>query len=90
MRPINKHRKQGKSLSQVFSKTSNANDDRQQQKINELEEEIRRLKTTQNITTETTNITQTKINNLPQQNSKNGNAAFATTETSKKTSTYSK
>ena len=77
MSPTNKHRKQWKSLSQVFSKTSNANDDKQQQKINELDEEIRRLKITQNITTETTNIDQTKINDPPQENSKNGNAASA-------------
>ena len=40
----NKHLKQGKILSQNFSKTSNVNDDKQQQKINELEEEIRKLK----------------------------------------------
>ena len=65
MSPTNKHRKQWKSLSQVFSKTSNANDDKQQQKINELDEEIRRLKITQNIITETTNIDQTKRNNPP-------------------------
>ena len=68
MSPTNKHQKQGKSLSRTFSKTSNANGDKQQQKINELEEEIRNLKTTQNIATETTNIDQTKINNPPQQN----------------------
>ena len=37
-----------------------------------------KLETTQNITTETTNIDQTKINNPPQQNSKKGNAASAT------------
>ena len=60
MSPTNKHRKQGKSLLQAFSKTSNANDNKQQQKVNELEEEIRRLKTTYNITTETANINQTK------------------------------
>ena len=77
MSPTNKNRKQWKSLSQAFSKTSNANDDKQQQKINELDEEIRRLKITQNITTETTNIDQTKINNPPQEDSKNGNAASA-------------
>ena len=50
MSPTNKHRKEGKSQSPTFSKTSNANDDRQQQKINELEEEIRKLKAIQNIT----------------------------------------
>ena len=43
-----------------FPETSNANDNKQQQKINELEGEIRKLKTTQ-----TTNIDQTKINNPP-------------------------
>ena len=37
-----------------------------------------RLNTTQNITTENTNIDQIKINNPPQQNSKNRNAASAT------------
>ena len=36
------------------------------------------MKATQNITTETTNIDQTKMNNPPQQNSKNGKAASAT------------
>ena len=36
------------------------------------------MKTTQNVTTETTNIDQTQIDNPPQQNSKNGNAASAT------------
>ena len=36
MSPTNKHQKQGKSLSRTFSKTRNANDDKQQ--INELEE----------------------------------------------------
>ena len=41
MSPTNKHRKQWKSLSQAFSKTSNANDDKQQQKIKILDEEIR-------------------------------------------------
>ena len=73
MSPTNKHRKQEKSVSRTFSKRSNANDDKQQQKINELEEEIRKL-----TTTETTNIDQTKMNNPPQQNSKNGNVASAT------------
>ena len=98
MTPTNKHQKQGKSQSWTFSKTSNANYDKQQQqqqqqqhqqkqKQNELEEEIRKLKTTQNIT-ETKKIDKTKMNNPPQQNSKNGNPAFAT-EASKKTSTYS-
>ena len=77
MSPTNKHRKQGKSLSRTFSKTSNDNDDKQQQKINELEEEIRKLKATQNRTTETTNIHRT-IRPLPR------------TEASKKTLTYSK
>ena len=78
MSPTNKHRKQGTIVSRTFSKTSNANDNKQQQKINELEEEIRKLKTTQNVTTETTNLDQTKMNNSPQQNSKNGKAAPAT------------
>ena len=57
---------QGKSLSGTISKTSNTNDNKQQHKINELEEEISRLKTTQKIT-ETTNIDETKINNPPQE-----------------------
>ena len=35
------------------------------------------MKITQNITTETTNIDQTKINTPPQEDSKNGNAASA-------------
>ena len=73
----NKHRKQGKSLWQAFSKTSNVNNDKQKQKINELQEEIRKLKTTQNITTKTANIDQTKINNPPQQNCKHWNVASA-------------
>lgn len=37
-------------------------------KINELEEEIKMLKVTQKIATETTNIDQTKIKNPTQQN----------------------
>lgn len=37
-------------------------------KINELEEEIKMLKVTQKIVTETTNIDQTKIKNPTQQN----------------------
>ena len=78
MNPNNKHRKQGKSPSWTFSKRSNANEDKQQQKINELEEEIRKLKTTQNILTETTNNDQAEMSNPPQQNSENGNAASAT------------
>ena len=65
MSPTNKHRKQGKNLSRTFSKLSNDNDDKQQQKIDELEEEIKKLKTTQNRTTETTNIDQTKMDNPP-------------------------
>ena len=73
----NKHRKQKKGLSQTFSKINKAKDDKQQQKINEPEEEIRKLKTTQNITTETTNIDQTKMNNPPQQNLKKRKVAFA-------------
>ena len=77
MKPTKKHQKQGKILSETFSKTSNTNDDKQQQKINEPEEEIRRLKTTENITTETTNIDQTKIN-TPVQNLKTRNTASAT------------
>ena len=36
------------------------------------------MKTTKNITTETINIDQTKMNNPPQQNLKKGNAASAT------------
>ena len=56
MSPSKKHQNQGKSLSQTISKTSDASDDKQQQKINELEEEIRRLKRTQNMTAGTTNI----------------------------------
>ena len=78
MSPTNKHRKQRKSLSRAISKTRNANDDKQLQKINELEEKMRKLKATQNITSETTNIDQTNSNNPPQQNSKNGNAATTT------------
>ena len=35
------------------------------------------MKATQNITTETKNIDQTKMNNSPQQNSKNEKAVFA-------------
>ena len=77
MKPTKKHQKQGKILSETFSKTSNTNDDKQQQKINEPEEEIRRLKTTENITTETSNIDQTKIN-TPVQNLKTRNTASAT------------
>ena len=73
----NKHRKQKKGLPQTFSKINKAKDDKQQQKINEPEEEIRKLKTTQNITTETTNIDQTKMNNPPQQNLKKRKVAFA-------------
>ena len=76
MKPTKKHQKQGKILSETFSKTSNTNDDKQQQKINEPEEEIRRLKTTENIT-ETSNIDQTKIN-TPVQNLKTRNTASAT------------
>ena len=38
MSPSKKHQNQGKSLSQTISKTSDASDDKQQQKINELEE----------------------------------------------------
>ena len=34
MNPINKHRKQKKSLSGTFSKRSNTNDYKQQQKMN--------------------------------------------------------
>ena len=78
MSPTNKYRKQGKSLTRIFSKTSNPNHDKQQ-KISELEEEIRKFKIKQNITRETTNIDQTKMNNQPQQNPKNGNATSATT-----------
>ena len=74
MSPSNKHRNQGKNLSRTFSKSRNANDD----KINELKEEIRKLKTARNITAETTNIDQAKISNPLQQNSKNGKAASAT------------
>ena len=77
MKPTKKHQKQGKILSETFSKTSNTNDDKQQQKINEPEEEIRRLKRTENITTETSNIDQTKIN-TPVQNLKTRNTASAT------------
>ena len=76
MKPTKKHQKQGKILSETFSKTSNTNDDKQQQRINEPEEEIRRLKTTENIT-ETSNIDQTKIN-TPVQNLKTRNTASAT------------
>ena len=46
--------------------------------MNELGEEITKLRISQNITTEATNIDQTKMNNPPQNNSKNGNAASAT------------
>ena len=77
MNPTKKHQKQRKILSETFSKTSNTNDDKQQQKINEPEEEIRRLKATQNITADTTNIDQTKIN-TPLQNLKTRNTASAT------------
>ena len=78
MSPTNKSCKQRKSLSLTISKKSNSNDNKQQQNINELQEEIRKLKTMQSITVETTNINQTKINNPPQQNSKNRNAVSAT------------
>ena len=61
MSPSKKHQNQGKSLSQTISKTSDASDDKQQQKINEVEEEIRKLKRTQNITAGTTNIDHKKI-----------------------------
>ena len=61
MSPSKKHQNQGKSLSQTISKTSDASDDKQQQKINELEEEIRRLKRTPNMTAGTTNIDHKKI-----------------------------
>ena len=64
MIPTNKHRKQGKSVSQTISKTNNANNDKQ--KIYKLDIEIKGLKTTQKITKETANTDQTKINNLPQ------------------------
>ena len=64
MIPTNKHRKQGKSVSQTISKTNNANNDKQ--KIYKLDKEIKGLKTTQKITKETANTDQTKINNLPQ------------------------
>ena len=37
MGPTNKHQKQGKSQSPTFSETSNASNDKQEQKINELE-----------------------------------------------------
>ena len=77
MNPTKKHQKQRKILSETFPKTSNTNDDKQQQKINEPEEEIRRLKATQNITADTTNIDQTKIN-TPLQNLKTRNTASAT------------
>lgn len=78
MSPTNKICKQRKGLSLTISKKSNSNDDKQQQNINELQEEIRKLKTMQNITVGTANINQTKINNPPQQNSKKGNAVSAT------------
>ena len=53
MIPTNKHRKQGKSVSQTISKTNNANNDKQ--KIYKLDKEIKGLKTTQKITKETAN-----------------------------------
>ena len=37
MSPTNKHQKPGKSQPRTFSETSNASNDKQQQKINELE-----------------------------------------------------
>ena len=43
MSRTNKHRKQEEILSRSRSKTSNANDDKKQQKMNELEEEIRKI-----------------------------------------------
>ena len=78
MSATNKYRKQGKSLSRSFTKTSNANADKQQQKLNELEEEISKLKATQNIAAKTTKTDQTKMNNPPHQYSKNGSATSAT------------
>ena len=55
----NKYRKQGECLSRTFLKTSNANNDLQQQKITEIEEE-KLITETKNINakiiTETTSI----------------------------------
>ena len=56
-----------KKLSRTISEISNTNNNKQQQKINALEEKTRRLRATQKIPTETTDIYQTKINNLLQQ-----------------------
>ena len=79
---------QGKSLSGTISKTSNTNDNKQQHKINELEEEISRLKTTQKIT-ETTNIDETKI--IHHKRFKKQKCGLCKqTEARKKTLTYSK
>ena len=52
--------------------------------MNKLEEEVRKLKTTQNKTKETTNFDHTKANNQPQENSKNVNAASSTNKTEQK------
>ena len=46
--------------------------------MNKLEEEVRRLNTTQNKKKETSNFDHTKANNQPQENSKNVNAASST------------
>ena len=87
MSPTNKICKQRKSLSLTISKKSNSNDDKQQQNINELQEEIRKLKTMQNITVGTANINQTKINNPPHHSriQKKEMRSLQRMETSKKT-----
>ena len=51
---------------------------KEQWKVNKLEKEIRKLKATEKVTTETENTDQTKRNNAPEQNTKNGNATAAT------------
>ena len=63
------------SLEQAMVTITN---NKEQWKVNELEREIRKLKATEKITTETKNTDQTKRNNAPEQNAKNGNATAAT------------
>ena len=73
MSPNNKQRKQGINPSRAASKTNNTNNDKQQQKIKELEEEIIKLKTTQNATINATNNNQKETPVLQNSNFTNNN-----------------
>ena len=87
LKKMKTQKSQGKRLSQTIAKTSNTNDDEKHQ-INELEEEIRRLKTTKKIRTDTKNIDQTKISNPLQEIQKMEIWPLQRTKASKKTTTY--